>query len=333
MVSQILSTGSYLPERVVKNADLTQFSARVIHHIALKTGVLERRRAEDHQATSDLAVNAAMRCLCRAGVDATDLDGILLATSTPDQPMPATSAIVQARIGARNAFAFDVNAACTGSIVAMRIADTMLRAGAARRILVLASEVLTRFQDPGDFSTYPYFGDGAGAVLLEATDRPHKPFLAQAILHTDGWGADLIRILAGGSRAPFSQFQDPRLQYLQMTGRPVFEFAIAKGTELIEELCQASQLNKCTLRHLVLHQANRHIISKIAQNSGIPEERFMINLDRYGNTGAASPLIAFDELLECLPGHQLEGPAFIIGFGAGLTWGGLSLALPQPSSL
>ena len=327
MVSQILSTGSYLPERVVKNADLTQFSAKAIPHIASKTGVLERRHAEESQATSDLAANAALRCLCRAGIDATEIDGIILATSTPDQPMPATSAFVQARIGARNAFAFDINAACTGAIVALRLADTMLRAGCARRILVLASEVLSRFQNPDDFSTYPYFGDGAGAVLLGVTEYPNLPYITHAILHTDGRGADLIRILAGGSRAPFSQLQDPRHQYFQMSGRAVFEFAIAKGAELIDELCQARHLDKSSLRHLVLHQANRHIISAIAQKTGIPEERFMINLDRYGNTGAASPLIAFDELLERHP-NGMEGPSLMIGFGAGLTWGGLSLALP-----
>ncbi|MEI6560944.1 MAG: ketoacyl-ACP synthase III [Verrucomicrobiota bacterium] len=328
MVSQILSTGSYLPERVVKNEDMIQFSAKSLPHIAAKTGILERRHAEKSQAASDLAVNAALRCLCRAGLDATDINGIILATSTPDQPMPATSAIIQGRIGAKNAFAFDVNAACSGAIVALQTADTMLRGGCARRILVLASEVLSRFQDPDDFSTYPYFGDGAGAVLLEATDHPQKPYITHAILHTDGRGADLIRILAGGSRIPLPTLKDPKLFYFQMKGRAVFDFAVAKGARLIEELCCSCQLGKSDLRHLVLHQANIRILAAIAQKTGIPIERFMVNLQRYGNTGAASPLIAFDELCNQQTENGLEGPTLLIGFGAGLTWGGLALALP-----
>ena len=328
MLSQVLSTGSYLPERVVKNEDMTQFSAKSIPYIAAKTGILARRHAEENQATSDLAVKAALRCLCRVGLEATDLDGIILATSTPDQPMPATSAIIQARIGAKNAFAFDINAACSGAIVALQTADTMLRGGCARRILVLASEVLSRFQDPDDFSTYPYFGDGAGAVLLEATERPSKPCITHTLLHTDGRGADLIRILAGGSRIPFTTVKDPQLLYFQMKGKAVFEFAVAKGAELIEALCCSCQLSKSALRHLVLHQANIHILAAIAQKTGIPMERFMVNLHRYGNTGAASPLIALDELWDQHPDAGLEGPIFLIGFGAGLTWGGLALALP-----
>jgi len=329
MVSQVLSTGSYLPERVVKNEDMIQFSAKFLPHIAAKTGILERRHAEEDQATSDLAVNAALRCLYRAGLDAVDIDGIILATSTPDQPMPATSAIIQARIGAKNAFAFDINAACSGSIVALQTADTMLRGGCARRILVLASEVLSRFQNPDDITTYPYFGDGAGAVLLEATESPSKPYITRALLHTDGRGADLIRILCGGSRIPFPTLKDPQLFYFQMKGRAVFDFAIVKGAGLIEELCCSCQLSKSALRHLVLHQANIRILAAIAQKTGIPIERFMVNLHRYGNTGAASPLIAFDELLNQQSDTGLEGPTLLIGFGAGLTWGGVVLALPH----
>ena len=242
--------------------------------------------------------------------------------------MPATSAIIQAMLGAENAFSFDVNSACSGSIVALQNADAMLRGGCARRILVLASEVLSRFQNPEDFSTYPYFGDGAGAVLLEATESPQKPYITHSILHTDGHGADLIRIPAGGSRSPFSQTRDPRLLYFQMKGRAVFDFAVEKGAGIIDELCCACQLSKSGLHHLVLHQANIHILTAIAQKTGIPIERFIINLHRYGNTGAASPLIAFDELLDQHADTSLEGPAFLIGFGAGLTWGGLALALP-----
>ena len=327
MVSQILATGSYLPERVVKNADLTQFPPDSLSLIEVKTGVIERRYACENQATSDLAAEAAALCLCRASIDATEIDGIILATSSPDQPIPATSSFVQAKLGAINAFAFDINGGCTGAIIALRIADTMIRTGVSKRILVLSSEVLSRIQNPSDFSTYPYFGDGAGAVLLAATDSPQKPYLTDSVLHADGRGADFIRLPAGGSRIPQSTPKDPRLQYMQMTGRAVFDFAIEKGSNVIDELCQLSGLDKTTLPHLVLHQANVNIISMIANKTGIPLERFELNLHRYGNTGAASTLIAFDELMSRNP-QGLEGPCLIIGFGAGLTWGGLVIANP-----
>ena len=209
--------------------------------------------------------------------------------------MPATSAIIQAKIGAWNAFTFDINAACTGSLLALRVADTLLRAGSARRILVVAAEVLSRLQDPNDFSTYPYFGDGAGAVLLEATPCPTMPYITNAVFHSDGRKADLIRIQAGGSRMPPSQVTDPRLHYLEMSGKAVFEFAITRGAELIDELCQLGNLD---------------------------------NLSREGNTGTASILIALDELINTQRNQGMGGPGLLVGFGAGLTWGGLSLALP-----
>ena len=326
MYSQISATGSYLPERVVRNEDLTQFRAKSLPIIARKSGVQERRHAHPSEATSDLAAQAAKACLCRAGIEASEIDGIILATCSPDQPIPATSAIIQAKIGAWNAFTFDVNASCTGSLLALRIADTMLRAGSARRILVLAAEVLSRLQDPNNFSTYPYFGDGAGAVLLEAAECPTKPYITHAVFHCDGRKADWIRIQAGGSRMP--HVTDPRLHYLEMSGRDVFDFAIARGTELIDELCQLCDLNKIALNHLVLHQANIHIIHSIADKTGIPQERFATNLSQYGNTGAASILIAYDELINKHLDQGMEGPCLLVGFGAGLTWGGLSLALP-----
>jgi 3-oxoacyl-[acyl-carrier-protein] synthase-3 len=328
MYSQILATGSYLPERVVKNEDFTQFRSKSLPIIARKSGVQERRHADASQATSDLATQAAKACLCRAGIEATEIDGIILATCSPDQPIPATSAMIQAKIGAWNAFTFDINACCTGSLLALRIADTMLRGSSARRILVLAAEVLSRLQDPNNFSTYPYFGDGAGAVLLEAADCPIKPYITHAVFHSDGRKADWIRIQAGGSRMPSPQVTDPRLHYLEMSGRDVFDFAIARGVELIDELCQLADLNKNILRHLVLHQANIHIIHSIADKIGIPRERFATNLSQYANTGTASILIAFDELINKRLNQGMEGPCLLVGFGAGLTWGGLSLALP-----
>ncbi|MBZ5626942.1 MAG: beta-ketoacyl-ACP synthase 3 [Acidobacteriia bacterium] len=329
MISEIVATGSYLPERVVKNADLKQFPASSIPLIASKTGVLERRYAAEGQSTSDLAVEAARRCLARAEVAAGELDGIILATSSPDQPMPATCNAVQAKLEAWAAFAVDVNAVCTGAIYALRMADAMIRAGQARRLLVVGAELYTRFLNPTDFSTYPYFGDGAGAVLLAGAEKPARPYILGGTLHADGRGADLITRPAGGSRLPYPKMTDPRQQYFQMNGRAVFDFAVARGAEVIDELCRAYSIPRDQVRHLVLHQANMNVLTTIAQKTALPLERFMINLDRYGNTAGASPLIALDELAQGNPARELKGTTLVVAFGGGLTWGGIIIALPQ----
>jgi 3-oxoacyl-[acyl-carrier-protein] synthase III len=328
MISQIVATGSYLPVKAVKNEDLKQFPASSIPLIATKTGVMERRHAAESECTSDLAVEAARRCLSRAGIVAGDLDGIILATSSPDQPMPATCGAVQAKLEAWNSFAVDVNAVCTGGIYALRMADAMIQAGQAKRLLVVAAELYSRILNPTDFSTYPYFGDGAGAVLLEAAEQPTRPYLQGGVLHADGRGADLIRIAAGGSRLPLAKMTDPRQQYFQMNGRAVFEFAVTRGTEVIEELCRAHSVPKEQVRHLVLHQANTNVLTTIAQKTGLPIERFFMNLQRYGNTAGASPLIAFDEMTQGNPAEGLKGTTLIVAFGGGLTWGGILIGLP-----
>ena len=329
MISQIVSTGSYLPAKAVKNEDLKQFPASSIPLIATKTGVMERRHAAEGECTSDLAVEAARRCLSRAGIAGGDLDGIILATSSPDQPMPATCGAVQAKLEAWKAFAVDVNAVCTGGIYALRMADAMIQAGQAKRLLVVAAELYSRILNPTDFSTYPYFGDGAGAVLLEAAEQPTRPYLQGGVLHADGRGSDLIRIPAGGSRLPFAKMTDQRQQFFQMNGRAVFEFAVTRGAEVIEELCRACGVPKTDVHHLVLHQANTNVLTAIAQKTGLPIERFFMNLQRYGNTAGASPLIAFDEMTQGNPAEGLKGATLIVAFGGGLTWGGILIGLPQ----
>lgn len=328
MISQVIATGSYVPERILRNEDLRQFPASAIPMVAAKTGVVERRHAAESQCTSDLAAEAARRCLARAGIGAMDLDGIILATSSPDQPIPATSAVLQAKLEAWNAFAFDVDSVCTGAVCALRVADAMLRAGQARRILVVGAEVYSRFLNPMDFSSYPYFGDGAGAVLLEGAERATGPYLQGGVLHADGRGADLIAIQAGGSRVPFARMTDPRQQYFQMNGRAVFEFAVRRGAEVIEELCRVYALPKEQVQHLVLHQANANILGAISRETRMALDRFVINLDRYGNTAAASTLIAFDELAQGDPAKHLTGHTLIVAFGGGLTWGGIVISLP-----
>ena len=328
MFSEILATASYLPERVVRNEELIQFPPTAIPLIASKTGVCARRYAAEGQCTSDLAAEAAKRCLSNAGLEAGELDGIILATSTPDQPMPATCAQVQARIEAWNASAVDVNAVCAGAVYALRIADAQIKAGQARRILVIAAEVYSRILNPADFSTCPYFGDGAGAVLLDAAETPARPYISGGVLHSDGRGFDVIKIAAGGSRMPASKVNDPRQHYFQMNGKVVFDFAVTRGSEIIEEMCRINKLPKDRICHVVAHQANINVLKAIAQKTGLEMSRFAVNLDRYGNTAAASTLIALDELRQGCLGGELQGNCMIVAFGGGLAWGGILVSLP-----
>ena len=328
MFSEVLATACYLPTRIVRNEDFTQFPLSAIPLITAKTGVSARRYAAEDQCTSDLAAEAAKLCLARAGVDAQELDGIILATSTPDQPIPATCARVQACIQAWNASALDINAVCAGAVYALRIADAQIKAGQARRILVIASEVYSRILNPADFSTYPYFGDGAGAVLLGSAARPERPYINGGILRTDGRGYDVIRIPAGGSRLPATKVEDVRQHYFQMNGKAVYQFAVERGSEIIKELRQNCKLSPEQIGHVATHQANINIIRELAQNTGIAMGRFMVNLDRYGNTGAASALIAFDEIMRSCSDSGLEGDCIIVGFGGGLAWGGVLVSRP-----
>jgi 3-oxoacyl-[acyl-carrier-protein] synthase-3 len=328
MFSEILGTASYLPDRIVRNEELSQFPPSAIPLIASKTGVCARRYAAEDQCTSDLAAEAARRCLAHAGLEAGELDGIILATSTPDQPMPATCAHVQSKIGAWNAFAVDVNAVCAGAVFALRIADAQIKAGQARRLLVIAAEVYSRILNPTDFSTYPYFGDGAGAVLLGKTEKPTRPYIIGGVLHSDGRGFDVVKIPAGGSRIPASKVTDPRQHYFQMNGRVVFDFAVTRGSEIIEEMCCINKLPKDQICHVVAHQANVNVLRAIAQKTGLEMNRFIVNLDQYGNTAAASVLIAFDELRRECPGGELQGNCMIVAFGGGLAWGGILVSLP-----
>lgn len=318
--SRLAACGAYLPELKVKNSDLTQFPASAIPLIEQKTGVKERRHAASSEVTSDLGAKAAEICLRRAGVAAEALEGIILATSSPDRSMPATATRVQHLIGAGNAFAFDVNAVCSGAVYALHLADALIRSGLHDRLLVVAAELYSRILNPQDFSTYPYFGDGAGAVLLVRSTTPEGPQVLATVLGTDGAGADLIQVPAGGSMMPFSKVTDSRQQYFTMTGRAVFEFAVQKGAEVLLETMQAGKIRVDEVSHVIVHQANINIINRIAETSGIPRHKFFVNLDEIGNTAGASVLIALDGLLA--KGETKAGDLILIAaFGGGLSWG------------
>lgn len=317
--AHILSTGSYLPDRILSNEDLSQFSAEARKLIAEKTGVLTRRHAAEHQCTSDLAVEAARACLQKIDFPPENLDGIVLSTSSPDRMQPATATRVQHGLGAANAFAFDINSVCSGGSFGIAVADSLIRSGAFRTILFVASEMYSKILSPRDFSTYPFFGDGAGAVLFQAgTGCPRG--VQHSCLGTDGSRNDTICVPGGGTMLPFEKMPGPRSAYFRMKGEEVFAFTLDKGPKIIRRLLEESGVGPEEVKRFICHQANINILHGIAGLLGIPKERFFVNLDRYGNTASASVLIALDEAIS--QGRLVRGDLAVIAtFGGGLSWG------------
>ncbi len=312
----ILSTGSYLPEKIVLNEDLTQFPANVIPIISQKTGVKARRHATKDQCTSDLAIEAALKCLKKASFKPKNIDCIIVSTSSPDRIQPATATRVQHKIGASKAFAFDINSVCSGSVYGLFLADSMIRSGSCKNVLFIASEVYSKITNRMDFSTFPYFGDGAGAVLLCSENSPG---IIMSRLATDGSGSNTVCIPGGGTMNPLSIAKSNET-FFKMNGKKVFDFAISKGTKIIKELIKEAKVNKKEINQFVCHQANINILHKIAENLEIPKEKFFVNLDKYGNTASASVVIALDEVFS----NKLikkDDLVMTIGFGGGLSWG------------
>jgi 3-oxoacyl-[acyl-carrier-protein] synthase-3 len=317
MKARITGTGSYVPELIVRNEDLTQFPATVLPLIAQKTGVKKRHHAAETQCTSDLAIAAGRRCLEKAGLAARNLDAIILATSSPDRLQPATATRVQQALGADRAFAFDMNSVCSGAVYALHVADSLIRSGSCRQVLVLAAEVYSRFLNPKDFATYPYFGDGAGAILLSAHEGDEG--IVRTVLHSDGAGCDVIQIPAGGSMMPLNRLKQPADVYFKMKGKDVFEFAVSKGAAVVGELLAQAGVSAKEIDFVVPHQANVNIVDELAVRTGIDRSRFVVNLDRYGNTAAASIPLALDEFAQS--GNVKPGNlGVLVAFGGGLSW-------------
>ena len=321
--SRVVATGSYLPSKVVKNEDLSQFPQVSISLIAEKTGVRERRHASASENTSDLAIAACRAAVTKAHIGPLEVGCIVLATSSPDRIQPATATRVQHAIGATNAFAFDVNSVCTGSVYALAVADSFIKTGLCKNALVVAAEVYSRFLNPQDVSTYPYFGDGAGAVMLAASEG--EAGIVTSVLHSDGSGADVIQIPGGGSLKPLAACS-PLDGFFRMRGREVFQFATSKGAEVIEELLAKAGVTRENIACVITHQANINIISELSLRLHIPLSRFFVNLDKYGNTAAASVFIALDEALAA--GAAKGGDYVVVAaFGGGLSWGATLLKL------
>jgi 3-oxoacyl-[acyl-carrier-protein] synthase-3 len=317
--SRIVGTGSYLPERVLTNAEIERMVETSDQWIVERTGIRERRIAAPTEATSDLALVAARRALEAAGVRAADVDVVLVATATPDMLFPATACLVQTRLGATHAFAFDLSAACTGFLYGLSVADQYVRSGAARTVLVIGAEVLSRVTDWTDRSTCILFGDGAGAAVLRA-EHGDRGILSTHI-HADGSLWDFIHIPGGGSRHPPSEDTlVRRLQFLRMKGSETFKVAVRTLEETAWEALKANGLSIADVQWFIPHQANRRIIEAVGARLGLASERVVMNLERVGNTSAASIPIALDELVRAgrvSPNHIL----LFAAFGAGLTWG------------
>jgi len=315
----IVSTGRYLPDNIIPNSALTQFSREAQSLIGNKTGVLARRHAGENQCTSDLALEAARSCLGKINFPPEDIEGIILSTSSPDRIQPATASRVQHLLGASKAFAFDINSVCSGSVYGLHLADALIKTGQYGNILFVAAELYSKILNKTDFGTFPYFGDGAGATLLQGSAAPDRGIL-QTCLATDGSRSDTICVPGGGTMMPYDKITHPRLACFRMKGDDVFAFAIEKGPAIIRQVVAAAGVKLDDVKCFICHQANINILRGIADNLGVPLERFYVNLERYGNTASASVLIALDEALE--EGVIGVGDMVVTAaFGGGLSWG------------
>ena len=317
MRSRILGTGSYAPKQVLTNADLEAMVETSDSWIVERTGIRERRLAAPDEACSDLGVLAAQQALADANVQAAQLDLILVATCTGDSPLPSTASLIQHRLGAGNAAACDISAACCGFVYGLSVADAFVRTG-HKYVLVIGSEVMSSITDWTDRNTCVLFGDGAGAVVLGPTDEDRG--VLSVHLHADGRFSDLICVPGGGSSLPPSErVLAERLHCVKMRGNETFKIAVKTMEEAIREAVAAQGLGIDDIDCLVPHQANIRILRAVGQRIGLSPDRIMINVDRYGNTSAASIPLALDEAAK--NGTIREGSLVVMAaFGAGLTW-------------
>jgi len=317
MRARIVGTGSYVPERVLTNADLERMVATSDSWIVERTGIRERRIAAPGEACSDLGTKAAERALEAAGLTAADLDLILVATCTGDSPLPSTACLIQHRLGAVRAAACDISAACCGFVYALAVGDAYVKTG-LRHILVVGAEVMSVITDWTDRSTCILFGDGAGAVVLGPADGDRG--ILSSHLHSDGNLWDLICVPGGGSRIPPSdKMLADGLQYIKMKGNETFKVAVKTLEESARETLSANHLSMDDLDLYVPHQANARIIKAVADRLELPMEKVVLNMDRYGNTSAASIPLALDEAVRAA--RVRDGSLVMIAaFGSGLTW-------------
>jgi 3-oxoacyl-[acyl-carrier-protein] synthase-3 len=320
--ARILGLGTHVPPRLLTNADLETMVDTTSEWILQRTGIRQRHVVDEGTATSDLALEAARRALERAGLEPKELDAIIVATTTPDMRFPATACLVQEALGAPHAWGFDLGAACSGFVYALATGAQLVGTGACRHVLVIGAEVMSSIIDYTDRATCVLFGDGAGAVVLGPSDDPGVGVLDHALV-IDGSGRDALKMPAGGSRLPASrETVDQRLHYVHQDGRAVFKFAVRRLEEMSRLVLDRNDLDGEDLDLLVPHQANRRIILSAAERLGLDRSKVVINLDRYGNTTAASIPIALAEAEQ--EGRLRAGSLIMLAaVGAGFTMGSM----------
>jgi 3-oxoacyl-[acyl-carrier-protein] synthase-3 len=317
--SRVVGTGGYLPDKVLTNNDLEKMVETTDQWIVERTGIRERHIAGDNETCCDLAEQATRRALSAAGVKASELDLIVVATTTPDQVFPSTACLLQERLDVHGCAAFDVQAVCTGFVYALGVADKFVRTGSAKCALVVGAETLSRIIDWKDRSTCVLFGDGAGAVVLVADSTPG---IISSHLHADGQYKDLLHVPAGVSKGYSKMIEGEA--YLQMQGSEVFKVAVTTLGRIVDETLEANNMRKSEIQWLVPHQANVRIIAATAKKLGMSMDQVVMTVDRHGNTSAASIPLAFDEAVR--DGRIKRGDHVLMeAFGGGFTWGSVLL--------
>ncbi|HUM35002.1 MAG TPA: beta-ketoacyl-ACP synthase III [Candidatus Saccharicenans sp.] len=315
---KIRSTGVYLPDKVLTNADLEKMVDTSDEWITTRTGIKERRIVSKEQVTSDLAVNAARMALERGGLKAEDVDLILVATNTPDTIFPATACWVQKKLGIKEIPAFDLEAGCTGLLYALIVAESLILSGTARRILLIGADILTKITNWEDRSTCVLFGDGAGAFILEESDDDSG--LISHFWGADGSLAELLILPGGGTLHPANEKTvERKLHYLTMKGNEVFKHAVKRMGESALEALKRAGLDKSQVDYLIPHQANLRIIDATGERLNLPKEKIVANIHKYGNMSVATIPVALHELAE--EGKLQKGQIIVmVAFGAGFTW-------------
>jgi len=319
MYAQVTGWGSALPSRVMTNQDLEKLVETSDEWIRSRTGISERRIAGPKESTSTLAIRAAKYALQVADLNPRELDLVIVATTTPDYPMPSVAALVQDGIGASRAGAFDLNAACSGFVYALSVANGMIASGSAENVLIVGAETLSRWVDWTDRGTCVLFGDGAGALILQRSDLPTG--LRSCILGSDGSGASLLNVPAGGTRTPITaEIIQNRQNFIKMKGPEVYRFAVSVMAQAAQQALTAAGMTADDIDLFIPHQANLRIIQSAMKTLKVPPEKVFINVQHYGNTSAASIPIALCEAIA--EGRVKAGSnLLLVGFGAGLSWG------------
>ena len=321
LYSSITGTGGYLPETVLTNKDLEKRVDTTHEWIIERTGINKRHIAEEGQTTCDLAEQAATRAMDAAGKTAADIDLIILATTTPDKIFPSTACLLQQRLGVQGCAAFDIQAVCTGFVYALGVADKFVKTGAARCALVVGAETLSRIVDWSDRDTCILFGDGAGAVILEASD---KPGILSTHLHADGAYENLLSVPGGISAGFDLELEKGDSRYIQMRGNEVFKMAVNTLGRIVDETLVANKMKKSDIDWLVPHQANIRIIKATARKLDMSMDHVVVTVDQHGNTSAASVPLALDAAVR--DERIRRGETLLLeAFGGGFTWGSVLL--------